>query len=314
MELISDWKDLSEKWMHGACALGTFDGLHRGHKAVIRKAVEYAKERGVPSVVFTFSNHPRSVVSPEKAPLLIENEEVRRMHLSGMGVDLLFEPVFTKEMAGTEPKAFLTLLQKYLAPSFVTAGPNYTFGRFGAGRAETLAEEGKNYGFEAEICSPVYENGEMISSTGIRKHILDGNLAAANLWLGHPVSAYGEVMHGDKRGRLLGFPTANLELSKTSVSLPKGVYAVRVTIDGKPYGGAANIGSNPTFGIMEPRLEVHVLDFSGDLYGKKIMVEFLEHLRGEEKFASVEALIAQMEKDKAASDEIFRRCADNTAV
>jgi len=314
MEVISDWKKLSEKWKHGACALGTFDGIHRGHQTVISRAVEYAKEQGVPSVVFTFSNHPRSVVSPDKAPLFIEDAEVRRMHMKRMGVDMLFEPLFTEETAAMEYKDFLKLLKETLAPSFVAVGPNYTFGRMGAGSADTLKAEGENFGFTAGICSPVFENDEMISSTGIRRFIRLGKLDEANKWLGHPVTAYGEVMHGDARGRLLGFPTANLELSDKAVSLPKGVYAVRVTIDGEVYGGAANIGSNPTFGIMEPRLEVHVLDFSGNLYGKKILVEFLKLLRREEKFPSIQALIAQMEKDKAKAEEIFRLQADSLVL
>lgn len=305
MEIISDWKAIPEALRHCACALGTFDGLHRGHQTVIRTAVDYAQAHGLPSVVFTFANHPRSVLSPEKAPLVIESEAVRRLQLEQMGVDALFEPVFTTELAAMDPLTFLEFLQEKLAPVFVTAGPNYSFGKFGAGRSEMLSEQGDNFGFTAQICPTVDEEGQMISSTRIREFIVRGKLSKANTWLGHPVSVYGEVMHGDKRGRLLGFPTANIALPKQMAVLPKGVYATRVTVEGEIYAGAANIGNNPTFGIMETRLEVHLLHFTGDLYGKNILVEFLARLRGEEKFPSVDALIAQMEKDKAEAERIF---------
>ena len=297
MEIIKKITALTEKYSKPVVALGMFDGVHLGHAAVIRHAVDIAKKIGGTSIVFTFSNHPLSVIAPENAPLMIGNKNLRREIFSELGVEVLIEIPFTKEFSRKSPEEFLELLQEKIAPAYVVIGINYTFGRFGRGNVRMLLREGENYGFKAEICQSFTVDRKIVSSTRIRALIAAGDLISANELLGRNFTYAGKVVNGDKRGRKIGFPTANLEIADHRAMLPNGAYIVRVKVRGIFFNGIANIGDNPTFKVARRRLEVFIDNFSGDIYGEEIFVSFISKIREEKIFSSVEELKAQLNED-----------------
>lgn len=297
MEIIKKFAALTKKYPRPVVALGMFDGVHLGHATVIKHAIDTAKKIGGTSIVFTFSNHPLNVLAPEDAPLMIGSKNLRRDIFANMGVDVLIEIPFTKELSRKSPEEFLELLRDKIAPAYVVTGQNYTFGRFGRGNGRMLLREGETYGFKAEVCQTFTVDRKTVSSTRIRALIAAGDLAGANELLGRNFTYSGEVVNGDRRGRKIGFPTANLEIADHRAMLPNGAYIVRVKVRGKLYNGIANIGDNPTFKVARRRLEVFIDDFSDDIYGEEIFVSFVSKLREEKTFASVEELKAQLNED-----------------
>ena len=297
MEIIKKIAGLTKKYPRPVVALGMFDGVHLGHASVIRHAIDKAKQIDGTAIVFTFSNHPLTVIAPENAPLMIGSKNLRREIFSDMGVEVLIEIPFTKEFSRKSPEEFLELLQEKIAPAYVVTGLNYTFGRFGRGNYRMLLREGAAYGFKAEVCQSFNVDRKIVSSTRIRALIAAGDLISANELLGRNFTYAGEVVNGDRRGRKLGFPTANLEIADNRAMLPNGAYIVKVKVRGKIFNGIANIGDNPTFKVARRRLEVFIDDFSENIYGEEIFVSFMEKLRDEKIFASVEDLKAQLNED-----------------
>ena len=295
MEVIKKFIRIS--YNRPVIALGMFDGVHIGHASIIRRAVEIAAEIDGTAMVLTFSNHPLSVIAPESAPLAVGNNVLRREIFESLGVQVLIEIPFTKELSRKMPEEFLSMLSERIAPVYVVTGPNYTFGRFGRGTGRMLIREGGNYGFKAEICPAVTIGRKTISSTKIRALIAAGDLSAANELLGREFTYTSQVVHGDKRGRKIGFPTANLEIDDKHSMLPNGAYVVRVKVADKILNGIANIGDNPTFKVAKRRLEVFIDNFSGDIYGEKISVSFVEKIRDEKTFANVDELKMQLRAD-----------------
>lgn len=274
-----------------------FDGVHLGHQAVIKHAVELARKISGTAIVLTFSNHPLTILSPSDAPLMIGTKNLRRKIISELGADILIELEFTKAFSKITAEGFLELLREKLSPAYLVTGMNYTFGRFGKGTCRMLMREGEKYNFKAEICSAVTVNKKVVSSTRIRELITAGDLIGANELLGREFIYSGVVVNGDKRGRRLGFPTANLEIEDNRAMLTNGVYIVRVSIGENNYNGIANIGDNPTFKVARRRLEVFIDDFSGDIYGEEIAVSFISKIREEKIFAGVEDLKRQLQTD-----------------
>ena len=286
-------------------ALGMFDGVHRGHRSIIRRAVDLAHEIGGESMVFTFSNHPLAVLAPQAVPL---HNALRRQLIEELGVDILMAIPFTKDLARRTPEDFLALLRDSFAPHILVTGPNYTFGSRGKGTHRMLQRVAGDYGFRAEICPAVQLGGRPVSSTRIRGLIAGGDLAAAEECLGRPFTVLDRVIHGDKRGRTLGFPTANLAIPDAQVMLPNGVYAATAHYGDRDYAALANIGNNPTFPGCNRRIEVNIQDFSKDIYDRLLEVRFLQKIRDEEKFDSVATLVAQMHRDRERAKEIWRHC------
>ena len=282
MEIIKKITGLTKKYPRPVVALGMFDGVHLGHASVIRHAIDIAKKISGTALVFTFSNHPLTVIAPENAPLMIGNKNLRR-------------EIFADSRKS--PEEFLELLQEKIAPAYVVTGPNYTFGRFGRGNGRLLLREAPDYGFKAEVCQSFNVDRKIVSSTRIRALIAAGDLTGANELLGRNFTYVGEVVNGDKRGRKIGFPTANIEISDHRAMLPNGVYIVHVKVRGQIFNGIANIGDNPTFKVARRRLEVFIDNFSGDIYGEEIFVSFVSKLRDEKIFASVDDLKAQLNED-----------------
>lgn len=297
MEIIKKVSGLIKQYPRPVVALGMFDGVHRGHATVIRHAVNKAKAIDGTAIVFTFSNHPLSVIAPEEVPLMIGSKNLRREIFAAMGVDVLIEIPFTKELSRKSPEEFLELLQDKIAPAYVVTGQNYTFGRFGRGNGRMLLRESENYGFKAEVCQTFTVDKKTVSSTRIRALIAAGDLDSANQLLGRYFTYAGEVVNGDRRGRKIGFPTANLEIADKRAMLPNGAYIVRVKVRGQTFNGIANIGDNPTFKVARRRLEVFIDNFNADIYGEEIFVSFVSKLREEKIFASVEELKAQLNED-----------------
>ena len=305
MEIIKKISGLTQKYKNPVVALGMFDGVHLGHASVIRRAVEVAKKIDGTAIVFTFSNHPLTILSPENAPLMIGSRSLRRDIFESLGVEILIEIPFTKEFSRKTPEEFLSLLQEKISPSYVVTGPNYTFGKLGKGNGRMLLREGENYGFKAEICPVVTVNKKNVSSTRIRALIAEGDLNSVNELLGRNFTYISKVVNGDKRGRKLGFPTANLEIEDYRAMLPNGVYIVKVKVKNNLYSGIANIGDNPTFKVARRRLEIFIDNFSGDIYGEEIAVSFVQKIRDEKIFASVEELKAQLNEDLATLRKSF---------
>ena len=295
MEVIKKFMRVS--YENPVVALGMFDGVHIGHASIIRRAVEIAAQINGTAMVLTFSNHPLSIIAPESVPLAVGNINLRREIFESLGVKVLIEIPFTKELSRKTPEEFLSMLSEKIAPAYVVTGPNYTFGRFGRGNGRMLIRESENYGFKAEICPAVTIGRKTVSSTKIRALIASGDLSAANELLGHEFTYTSQVVHGDKRGRKLGFPTANLEIDDKHSMLPNGAYVVKVKISDKIFNGIANIGDNPTFKVAKRRLEVFIDNFNADIYGEKISVSFIEKIRDEKSFNSVDELKTQLRAD-----------------
>lgn len=297
MEIIKKITGLTKKYQRPVVALGMFDGVHLGHASVIRHAIDTAKKISGTALVFTFSNHPLTVIAPENAPLMIGSKNLRREIFADLGVEVLIEIPFTKDFSRKSPEEFLELLQEKIAPAYVVTGPNYTFGRFGRGNGRLLLREAQDYGFKAEVCQSFNVDRKIVSSTRIRALIAAGDLTGANELLGRNFTYAGEVVNGDRRGRKLGFPTANIEIDDRRAMLPNGAYIVRVKVRGQIFSGIANVGDNPTFKVARRRLEVFIDNFSGDIYGEEIFVSFVSKLRDEKIFASVDDLKAQLNED-----------------
>lgn len=299
MEIITSLEQLHSFAAPCVVALGTFDGLHRGHLDVIGTAKQEAEHTGAKLAVFTFSNHPLEWINPAHVPVALVTPAVKLQLLENLGVDVLIDIPFNQLVADLLPQQFLERLRA-LNYSCLVVGENFTYGQRGMGNVYTLAASAQAMGFKLIVRKLVSNNGTIISSTEIRRLITDGEVQQAAKMLGRSYSISGIVAHGNERGRLLGYPTANLELVDAHVAIPLGgVYAVRAYIDGGVYSGMANIGKNPTFGDVEkPRLETNIFGFSGDIYGKTLTIEFVQRIRGEVKFAGIDALKAQLAQDK----------------
>ena len=299
MEIITSLEQLHSFAAPCVVALGTFDGLHRGHLDVIGTAKQEAEQTGAKLAVFTFSNHPLEWINPAHVPVALVTPAVKLQLLENLGVDVLIDIPFNQLVADLLPQQFLERLSA-LNYSCLVVGENFTYGQRGVGNVYTLAASAQAMGFKLIVRKLVSNNGTIVSSTEIRRLITAGEVQQAAKMLGRSYSISGIVAHGNERGRLLGYPTANLELVDAHVAIPLGgVYAVRAYVDGGVYGGMANIGKNPTFGDVEkPRLETNIFGFSGDIYGKTLTIEFVQRIRGEVKFAGIDALKAQLAQDK----------------
>lgn len=306
MEIITSLEDFHSFARPCVIALGTFDGLHLGHQDVIGAAAEYAAQNNSRLAVFTFRNHPFSLIRPAEAPMSLISSEKKYALLEKMGVDLLLEVPFDLQLAGLSPQEFLQQLSK-LNFNCLAVGENFNFGYHGSGNIATLQEFAKAKGFKLIVRPLVSKNGIIVSSTEIRHLISAGNISEANMMLGRTYELEGTIVKGCQRGRLLDFPTANIELDTQQAAVPHtGVYAVRVTLSGASYYGMANIGMNPTFGdIAAARLETHIFDFAKDIYGQHMTVEFHKFIRSEQKFASADILRRQLMSDRIACRNYF---------
>lgn len=307
MEIITSLDaELKNKYPATVIALGTFDGLHLGHTDVINTARDYAERSGLKLAVFTFSNHPLALIRPDLVPVRIISAEEKIKLLESFGVDYLINIPFTEDFAALSPDEFLDRLACFNYRCLVV-GENFTYGFLGSGKTETLERSGRKNGFDVIVRPLVKINGNVVSSTGIRNLIQAGHIEYANRMLGRAYSITGKIVHGEQRGRKLGFPTANIELLHGEMAVPApGVYAVTASIEGSIYEGMGNIGNNPTFNDVEhARLEVNLFNCSGDLYGKTMSVQFHKYIRAEKKFSGVEELCRQIEEDKKAIKTYF---------
>ncbi len=304
MELFTELADIS-KHENIAIALGTFDGVHAGHQQIIGQVVQLAERSSGTSVVFTFRNHPLSIIDPERCPPFIMPEEEKVEIIAGMGVDILMSIPFDAKFLQLMPAEFIQLLMRNFRPAHVVVGPNYTFGFQGKGTPEILRKAGIAYHFDVQVPEAVLVEGSLVSSTLIRQLIAGGDMQQAAKLLGRPFTMNGKVINGDQRGRLLGYPTANLPIPPGMVIPADGVYAVQIKIGATWLNGVANVGVNPTFNGQIRRLEVFILNFNGDLYNKEVRVSFLSRLRGEIRFAGAEALKEQIIRDINDAQRFF---------
>lgn len=307
MEIITSLDaELKNKYPATVIALGTFDGLHLGHTDVINTARDYAERSGLKLAVFTFSNHPLALIRPDLVPVRIISAEEKIKLLESFGVDYLINIPFTEDFAALSPDEFLEKLACFNYRCLVV-GENFTYGFLGSGKTETLERSGRKNGFDVIVRPLVKMNGNVVSSTGIRNLIHAGHIEYANRMLARAYAITGKIVHGEQRGRKLGFPTANIELLHGEMAVPApGVYAVTASIEGSIYEGMGNIGNNPTFNDVEhARLEVNLFNCSRDLYGKTMSVQFHKYIRAEKKFSGVEELCQQIEEDKKAIKTYF---------
>ena len=309
MEIITSLTKHVGSYPPCAIALGTFDGLHKGHVDVIKTAGDYARAHGLKLAVFTFSNHPYSYIRPHRVPVAIISEAGKIEILESLGVDVLLEIPFDDYLANLTANDFLKALAVFNYRCLVV-GENFSYGFEGNGNTDSLKLAGTQLGFEVIVRPLLTEHGKVISSTAIRSLIQAGKLAFANQMLGRIYSVTGVVAPGFKRGRTLGFPTANLYLDRSRVALPPpGVYAVQVQLaTGKTYPGMANLGLNPTFtDVRQEVLESHIFGVQEQLYGQTIQVALAKFIRPEKKFAAVTALQAQLQQDKMAIQTFWGR-------
>ena len=279
-------------------AIGEFDGVHLGHQEVIRRTVQRAKPLDVPAAIMTFHPHPREVLGQAQYVRILTPLEEKLELFSKLGVHHTYVVSFNETFSKVTPERFVDDMLIPLGMETVVVGFDFRFGHKGAGTPDTLCEHGKGR-FAVEVVRPFSLNGQKVSSTFVRECLSSGNVDKACALLGRPYRIQGHVVSGRARGRTIGFPTANIELSAPYVLPVNGVYGVNIIIDGVTHNGIMNLGVRPTFeeGETQPSIEVHIFDFDGDIYGKHVTVELLYFLRPEKKFASVEELVGQIRQD-----------------
>jgi riboflavin kinase / FMN adenylyltransferase len=291
-------------------AIGNFDGVHRGHRAVIAAALERAKALHRPAAALTFEPHPRAFFKPGEPLFRLTDEAVKLRLLASTGLDGAIVLTFDAALARLTAEDFVArILVERLAVSGAVIGFNFHFGMSRAGSPDFLAAEGRRRGFAVEVVPRFEDNGRPVSSGPIRDALAAGRLADAAEFLGFPWFVSGTVIHGDKRGRELGFPTANLRLD-AGCGLRHGIYAVRVAVGGRHYNGVASFGRRPMFDTGAVLLEVFLFDFCGDLYGQSIEVAFIDWIRDEMIFASNDDLVRQMKDDSRVAGEMLVRAGD----
>ena len=289
--------------------VGTFDGVHLGHRAILQEIGRRAETRGLSSVLLTFDRHPFTVVRPERAPPLLTTPNEKKQILAQFGIDYVAFVSFNIALSRYTPEEFvrLVLLERLRARELVI-GHDHGFGRGRSGHVGTLRALGEQHGFDVDVVEGVVVNGDPVSSTRIRRLIREGRVDSAERALGRPYSITGSVVHGMGRGRALGFPTANIAPPPASKLLPaKGIYAVRANLRTEIRNGLVHLGPRPTFAGSPPSIELYLLDFDRDIYGELVTVEFLHRLRGVRPFDSAAALVEQMRRDEEEASRYFRR-------
>ena len=305
MQLIRGVTGLRGRSKGCALTIGTYDGIHLGHQALLARVSDHAKRLGTASVVLTFEPTPREYLAPADPPARLTSLRERWRILAPLGLDYLWLLRFGEALRNLSPEEFAQLLVRELAPSVVVVGHDFRFARRGEATAPVLAEAGQRLGFEVDVLPAVTQGGERISSSGVRAALAGSDFERARRWLGRPWSMRGRVQPGRRLGAQLGFPTANVALERRRAPVA-GIFAVQVHGVGEaPRAGVASLGTRPTIGGTEALLEAHVFDFAGDLYGREIEVEFVARLRAEERFATLDALTAQMQRDAADARRIL---------
>ncbi|AXH98743.1 riboflavin biosynthesis protein RibF [Sporosarcina sp. PTS2304] len=301
-----DRVDIGEKHDY-SLAIGFFDGIHKGHQEVICSAKKTAEKLAIQTAVMTFDPHPSQLFSGKNIGYITPFEEKVRL-LEGLHVDALFIVSFDWALASLSPQQFIDIFVKGLHVKHVTAGFDFTFGAKGAGTMEDMNRLSEGLYGTTTVSKVTFDENGKTSSTKIRQLLSEGNVEDASRLLGRPFRTVGEVVHGEKRGRQLGFPTANIQTDEEHIVPANGVYAVTCLIDGTWYNGVCNMGVKPTFHNPEHRqatAEVHLLDASMDLYGKHIAIDWLYRIRSEKKFESLDALKEQIAKDKQTAIDLL---------
>jgi len=302
MRIYRHYETLPAEARGAAIAIGNFDGVHKGHCQVINEAGSIAKTAGIPWAVLTFEPHPRSVFQPNGAPFRLTPFRAKARALEALGVDIMIVQKFSRAFSQSPAEDFVkTVLAKGFGVKHLVSGYDFVFGHGRQGNCELLLNLGQQLGFGFTAISAVESpDGTVYSSTGIRQCLEAGNPAGAADILGRPYSIEGRVAHGQKLGRTIGFPTANIHLG-TVIRPKRGIYAVRATLEGQPSGqalaGVANIGTRPTVGGVGDLLEVYLFDFDADIYGARMSVELVEFIRNEAKFDSVEEMRQEIVRD-----------------
>lgn len=283
--------------------IGTFDGVHRAHQEIFREAVQRANALGGRAAVLTFRNHPRAIVDPEHTPPLLTDWDMKRNLIAEFGVDVIVGLDFKPDFARIRAEDFVRrIVAGQFAAKVVMSGPGFHFGHMAKGGPDLLRAMSGELGYTYHKREPVLYEGEKVSSTRIRKALAGGDVALAKALLDRPHKSRGRVVDGNKLGRTIGFPTANIRVDPRILVPGDGVYAVEADLPGGvSWPGMMNIGWRPTVGGDEHRLEVHLIDFQGDLMGEEISVRYIDRLRGEEKFDGLDQLKAQLAKDRQAA-------------
>lgn len=303
VEVIRDWRDLPASLRGAAVAVGAFDGVHRGHQAVIASARAAAQHLGAPLAVVSFDPHPRRLFQPEAAPFRLMTADQMARAMAPLGVDRLYLIPFERELAGMTDEAFARrVLSEGLGIVHAAVGFDFTFGKGRSGSPEALRAYGQELGFTVSVTDRIDDvSGLKLSSSAVREALKAGDMNRAAAILGRPFAIQGEVIHGEKRGRTIGVPTANIAMGDY-MRPAYGVYATRTRLpDGRVVNGVANLGVRPMFEIEQPLLEVWLLDFDESLYGQTLETELIAFLRGEMKFDGLDALKVQIEADAAAA-------------
>ncbi|MFI4998967.1 MAG: bifunctional riboflavin kinase/FAD synthetase [Reyranellales bacterium] len=305
-QVFDHWQKTPAACKGGAVALGNFDGVHRGHQALLAETARHARALGAPLVALTFEPHPRRFFVPDTGPFRLTLPPAKLRLLAQYGVEAVLEQRFDAAFAALSAQAFVDdVLLGGLGARHVVCGYDFTFGERRGGNVEMLRAEGAKKGFGVTVLDPVMREGEIYSSTRIREALRAGWPSEAAELLGHPWEIEGIVEQGDKRGRTIGFPTANVGLGE-HLRPRFGVYAVRALVDDKWRDAVANLGRRPTIGKLQENFEVHLFDFDGDLYGKTLRVALVDFIRPEMKFAGLDQLKAQIAADGEAARRILK--------
>ncbi len=306
MELIRGLNGLTERRQGCVVTIGTFDGIHLGHQALLSSLAAHSRRLCRPAMVLTFEPMPREYLAAADCPARLTTFRERWQVFERLGVQVLWVLRFAEPLRTLTGEAFAQLLAQQLRAPVVVVGHDFRFGRNGEATAETLREAGGRLGFDTEVVPPVQLDGQRVSSSAVRSALAGGGFDRAARLLGRPYTMSGRVVGGERLGRRLGYPTANLRLERRR-SPVMGIFAVRVHgIAAMPLPAVASLGRRPTVGGGQLLLEVHVFDFSADLYGRRIEVEFVAKLRDEAHFATLEALVAQMHRDAEAARTILK--------
>jgi riboflavin kinase/FMN adenylyltransferase len=303
LRLLRSPRAVPAEFRGGIVTIGSFDGVHRGHQTLIARTLARARSEGRPALIVSFEPMPREYLSPDTAPARLTNFRERWQLFEQSGLDAFVLLRFNDALRHMSGEEFLQLLTRDLGVAGIVVGHDFRFGRHGESNAAFLQAASATGGFWVEVIEPVQLEGERVSSSVLRAALASGDLQRAARLLGRPYTMRGRVVAGQQLGRTLGFPTANIRVRRRRLPL-RGVFAVRVHgIAGSPLGGVASLGTRPTVGGVEPLLETFVFDFSGDLYGRELEIEFVAHLRDELRFESVELMVVQMQVDARTARE-----------